>query len=692
MEEILSKSTIGLRKVGISTLAVAMSLGVAGVTAGAANAAAGDLSADGTPSVTQGVPNQSAADVHYQFDGSYPTNSTITFTVADSDGNSCTTAGDQGVEFTAAPTVTVNAPTGKTAPTATATLGSSSTACATVGIQDQVTITLNGGQPSNDTATTYTLNLSNVTYNVGTKATPGAVEVTVGGTGSDSAASTSVSDATIVNRSFMFVPKMSAQPTTTGNPLGTATYSEASPGAYFAAGDNTVTLTLPTGTTFTAGVTPDITVPSGYSVSAAPVSSTAPATGAPKTDGTNVYTFHVNAPATLPSTGATMTISGLEANSSATVGTVTLTSDVIQGTSTSPIEDTADVLNVVNQARTGGDDRYATAAALFNSEFGTGNPGGPVSSVVLSGGELFPDALSANYLAGELGTGTLLTAQKSLSQEARQAIISHNITTVYITGGTAAVSDAVANELTQTHVSDNPGNSFIQVVRLGGADRYATNAKINRYSLVSRQTAVLAAGIAPYDSLAVGPVVFKKHYPLVLTNGANLKNGEVTELNDFGAQNVVIVGGTAVVSQAVQDELVKDGFNVIRLAGPTRYDSAAAIATWATAGNDANGDGTVNAADGAVNQAQGFNSNTTDITNGLGFADALSAGPVAGTNGEPVLLAKNATEVGDGLAGYLGSKSVGTATDGTEIGTLRALGLTAATANTMMKDAAADIG
>ena len=155
------------------------------------------------------------------------------------------------------------------------------------------------------------------------------------------------------------------------------------------------------------------------------------------------------------------------------------------------------------------------------------------------------------------------------------------------------------------HVGNDTNEPYIKVIRLGGADRYATNKKINTSQLVNSSIAIMAAGTAPYDSLAVGPIVYhgtgtgvgSHGYPLVLTNGSNLNNGEETQLQNMNANTVVIVGGLAVVSQAVEDQLKADGYNVVRLAGATRYATAAAIATWGTEGYDFNGNDT---ADGGI--------------------------------------------------------------------------------------------
>ena len=180
---------------------------------------------------------------------------------------------------------------------------------------------------------------------------------------------------------------------------------------------------------------------------------------------------------------------------------------------------------------------------------------------------------------------------------------------------------------------------------------------------------------------------YANNYPLVLTNGANLNNNEELQLSEFQTSNVVILGGTTVVSQAVEDALKADGYNVYRIAGATRYETAAKIATWATEGYDINGDKSTD----AVESDQGFDSATTNVANGTGFADALSAGPLAGGEGSPILLAAGTDKVGDALVAYLGTKTVGSA-GSTTIDTLRALGLTAATSNSLMEDAAEAIG
>jgi len=694
----LSKSTIRLRKVGISTLAVAMSLGVAGVTASAASAAVTGaplgLSADSAPDVVQGAPDQAAGNLTYGFSNNWTTGATVTFTLP----ATCDTQAniDKAVEYSQLPSVTVthdNTADTSRVPTFTETLGSSGS-CATVGIQNVLTVTLTQPSSGGTAADQFDINLSDISYNVGKSTPTGAVTVTSAANGITSTpVATTADNANVVNKSFMFVPLVSANPNQNGVALGTATYSESSAGAYFAPGDNTVTLTVNDGV-FTPGITPKIAVPTGYTVK-----DTTGTVGTPKTTdtagaGSTTYQFVVTAPST--PVAAQVTVSGLEFNTGSAVDQALLDSVVQQptpagGVAPAPIKDLGNpAVNVVNYGpsdRIGGANRYETAARLFTAGGYTTDVNGN-RSVVLSGGEKFPDALSANYLAGYLGTGTMLTHADSLPDVVKNVITDKSIDTVYITGGYAAVSKQIEDQLTAMHVGGNVNNpNFVHVVRLAGQNRYETNQRVNQYVTENSGgsgTVLFAAGTAPYDSLAGGPVAYAKNYALVLTGGTDLNRGEEQQLRDLGAQTVVILGGTGVVSQDEQDTLTSDGFNVVRLAGDTRYGTAAQIATWASEGYDFNGDKTLT----GVEAGQGFTSAQTDITNGKGFADALAAGPLAGQELTPMLLSQGADKVGDETAAYLAGKTVSSTPGGTTVGTLEALGLTGATSSSMIEAAA----
>jgi len=614
------------------------------------------------PVVAQGTTSQAVGSVTLDFANDYVTDSAQTFTI---NGNSCLNAVGiaKATEFAAVPTAALTGPflTGATTagtatkPTFTTTLGSSTTQCATAGITDVVTLTLAPAAATGTATDWFKATLSNVKYNVGTTAPTGPVALDTTG---DLAANASVNNANVVDSLFSVSPVITAQSGSTGNTLGTTSFVETTPGALFPTGDTVVVLTLSAGATFT-DVLPTIKVP----VTVPAYTATAGTFNA----GFTTFTFTVKAPAT--PIAATVSVTGLKITGAAGAAVVTLTEDVT--------DVTVDAARVVDfNDRTGGSDRYATAAALFTTEFAD-------TDVVLSSGVNFPDALSANYLAGQLGTGTLLTTPNTLPTVVRQAMFTENISTVYITGGTGAVSQAVQDQIEAMHVGNVPTAAFITVVRLGGTDRYDTNRIINNHTFVARDTVMLATGKNFADALTVGPIASQLHFPLILTQGLTLGASETTQLDNFNPTNVVIAGGTGVVSQAIEDSLKAQGYKVVRLSGSDRTLTAAQVAEWATTG--------VVAATGFARVSLGFTSTTAYITTGNNFADALAAGPVAGSNDFVIMPTNSATSLGAGIPLYFGTKTVAAASPN-GISVLHALGLAGAVSNAVMTSAAQSIG
>jgi putative cell wall-binding protein len=91
--------------------------------------------------------------------------------------------------------------------------------------------------------------------------------------------------------------------------------------------------------------------------------------------------------------------------------------------------------SVVRQA---GADRFETAAAVARSAYST------ASTVYISTGMNFPDALSGGPVAGRQGAPMLLVTSDSIPAATRKAILDLRPSRVVVLGGTSAVSDAVA--------------------------------------------------------------------------------------------------------------------------------------------------------------------------------------------------------------------------------------------------------
>ena len=252
-----------------------------------------------------------------------------------------------------------------------------------------------------------------------------------------------------------------------------------------------------------------------------------------------------------------------------------------------------------------GADRYETAAAISAANF---DPG--VSVVYIATGANFPDALAGGPVAAFNEGPVLLVETGSIPAATATELTRLGPASIVILGGPAAVSDAVATALA--------GYTSGSVTRLAGADRYETAAAISAANIdPGVAIAYIATGANFPDALAGGPVAALNGGPVLLVQTDTIPAATATELTRLGPANIVILGGTAVVSDAVATALA--GYtsgSVTRLAGADRYETAAAISA-------ANFDPGVSVA---------------YIATGANFPDALAGGPVAALNGAPVLL------------------------------------------------------
>lgn len=678
----MSTSINRRRRFGFSAAATALVCGAALAGAGSATAAVDVFAAPDQLTVLQGGSDQAAGNLTYEFENSWNTNASVTFAIA---GNDCSDATGiaKAVEFAAAPTLTLSGPTdgigSTTAGTATfagtseGILSSSGTAspgqptdCETAGITDVFTVQLS--LPSSGSATdAWKYTLSNIAYNIGTDTPVGPINVTATGTdGLGDGTVLTASNATVALSDVNYSPTVVSTPSSTNTEIGTVTFTEADEGAIVASGaTEEIVISLQNGALFAPGMTPTINAPTGYTISEEAPNPTASAD----------YKFRVKAPAT--AAFLTLTVSGLEADTSAVgAGTIVkLDTDVNA--------DEFDAINVIDylSQRLGGQDRYDTNIAVFDELVDDGGVTG--DSVVLASGSNFPDALSSNYLAGTLNTGVLLTPVDNLTTKAKLRIRDGGFTKVYIAGGPAAVSEDVENEIAMMHVDGMLMKQFITVIRVAGHDRYDTNADANFEATgSSSNTVLLANGDNFADALAVGPIAYAEEFPLVLTNGDSLRPEAAAQINQFDPSTVIIAGGTGVVPQSVEAALEADGTNVIRLAGENRVETAVAIAFY------------------ALDNIAGFSSERLNLTNGTGYADALSAGSLAGHDQQLILPSfsdtaldngKTITEGREGLTFYLNSRTVDVPA-ATQTKEIRALGQTGVTPRSLLKAAAEAIG
>ena len=193
--------------------------------------------------------------------------------------------------------------------------------------------------------------------------------------------------------------------------------------------------------------------------------------------------------------------------------------------------------------RIAGADRYATAAALSLATF----TAPPVNTVYVASGQGFADALAGGPAAANAPSGgapLLLVQAGSIPDVTKTELQRLGAQTVVVLGGASTVNESVITALDPYSV--NP------VVRRAGADRYLTSVAISSAAFpTSAPKVYLATGASFSDALAGGPAAGFVHGPVLLTQANCIPpavNDEITRLNPT---NLIILGGTSSVSDAV---------------------------------------------------------------------------------------------------------------------------------------------
>ncbi|PII84187.1 hypothetical protein BMH32_14160 [Leucobacter sp. OLJS4] len=264
--------------------------------------------------------------------------------------------------------------------------------------------------------------------------------------------------------------------------------------------------------------------------------------------------------------------------------------------------------NGTRNARIAGDDRFSTAVAVSKHGYPT-----TAATVIVANGLNYPDALSAGALGAKWKAPLLLTQPGALPASTKAEIARLKPSKIVVVGGIGAVSAGVVKTL-----KGLAGN----VERVSGADRYSTSIAIAQagWPAGAASNVFLATGTNFADALAAGAAGGKLKAPVLLVpgNAGSAPAPVKAELSRLGATKVRIAGGTGAVSTGVQKSIASNR-TVVRYAGGDRFDTSARIA------NDTG----IYPSNPQVN---------TYWANGLGFADALAGGAVAGAKGSPLLL------------------------------------------------------
>ncbi len=171
-----------------------------------------------------------------------------------------------------------------------------------------------------------------------------------------------------------------------------------------------------------------------------------------------------------------------------------------------------------------------------------------------------------------------------------------------------------------------------EILRIAGSSRFTTAAKISAVSCASAETVILANGMNYADALAGVPLAYKFNAPILLTGNGALNKDTFDEIKRLKAKNVIILGGEGAVSKEAEDELKGAGLAVERIAGSSRFSTAAAIA-----------------------EKLGSAPEEIFFVYGLDYADALSVSSVAAIRKAPVIYLNKGGQMNAETAKYLES-------------------------------------
>ncbi|HHV64615.1 MAG TPA: hypothetical protein GXX46_06030 [Peptococcaceae bacterium] len=280
--------------------------------------------------------------------------------------------------------------------------------------------------------------------------------------------------------------------------------------------------------------------------------------------------------------------------------------------------------------RLAGANRYATAVAISAQGWQTSD------YVILASGENYPDALAGTVLAAVKSAPVLLTAKEAVSSETLAEIKRLKAQTVYLLGGPDVISPQVEKTLAEEYT----------VIRLAGSNRYETAVQIGEQVATIGQnktsettaagsnvsvfdTVIVTTGSDYPDALSIGPFSGQYGLPILFTAKEELSASTEQALKQWQVQNVILVGGSSVITAHVENILRNEmKLNVTRLSGADRYLTGLEIAKHFASYSAAGG----SAGDSAAYLYAG-------LATGDNYPDALAGGALAAKLKMPVLLA-----------------------------------------------------
>ncbi|MDO0823242.1 cell wall-binding repeat-containing protein [Desulfosporosinus nitroreducens] len=247
------------------------------------------------------------------------------------------------------------------------------------------------------------------------------------------------------------------------------------------------------------------------------------------------------------------------------------------------------------------------------------------------------DALTSGPLASYLRAPILLTGPgKVLDPDTKEELVKLAVAKVYVTSGTAVISQGVLDELAAMKIT---------VVSLGGVDRFETSVNIAKQMVTlgaSVSKVAVAYGWLIQDALSIASIASQASEPILLTDSTGLSSSAQSFLQaNPGIKASDVIGGTGVIYDAV----------LAQLPTPTRHFGITAYDTNDKVIKDF---------------AASLEFNQVYLANGVTGIDALSGAPLAAQTKSAIVLTDGVTSpvAGAFVKGNMSAASVVTALGG----------------------------
>jgi len=167
-------------------------------------------------------------------------------------------------------------------------------------------------------------------------------------------------------------------------------------------------------------------------------------------------------------------------------------------------------------------------------------------------------------------------------------------------------------------------NMGVDVVRLGGANRYETSLEVATH--LDRQKNVeniyVAGGYAPADALTIASKAAVDKTPIILVENKEVPKKVLSWLKNQNLKSAYVIGGETVIKNSVMKDLNKitsEDITNNRIGGANRYETNALV----------------------IEKLFAKEQNNVYVTESIKLVDSLVVAPLAAKTGSPVIITDN---------------------------------------------------